>query len=73
MKKGLIIIVLLLTTSFLFSQVKFGVFTHPHIAWMKSDYKKVTNDKVRFGFDAGLNVDFPLGDNENYYFYGKTK
>lgn len=68
MKKSVFFVILLLTANLVFSQIRFGVYAHPQLAWFSSEEKTVTNDGVMFGFSAGLNIDKSIGDNENYFF-----
>lgn len=68
MKRIFFSIFMLVITTAVFSQVRFGVVGSPHISWMNPDVKSVTNAGIAFGVSAGLNMDFMIGDNENYAF-----
>jgi hypothetical protein len=67
MKKQLIVVVLLVINLSLFSQgVRFGLYAEPQLTWIKTDFKLMQNDGVRFGFNAGLMSDFYF--TKNYAF-----
>ncbi|MFT3884130.1 MAG: porin family protein [Flavobacteriales bacterium] len=48
--------------------VRFGLQVAPHMAWLKSDTKNVSNDGSVLGFKFGLMSDFMIGQNQNYAF-----
>ena len=67
MQKYILTLIILLSTSLLFSQgISFSVVLDPQITWMNSDSKKIDREGTRFGFGGGLVMDNYF--KENYAF-----
>jgi len=67
MRKKIILLTIILTSSMMVSAQKFsgGIFVNPSLSWMKPDLvKNISNEKIRFGFSYGALGDLNIiGDN----------